>query len=114
LFIIYNNDLTKSVVEKSSPLLIADDTHFFIADRKETKFKFHTNEIFNKINKWFYSNLLMLNYDKTYFMQFATKTDQEISMQVSSGDRRIATAQSLKFLGLTIDTSLTWRHHIPI
>jgi hypothetical protein len=32
-------------------------------------------------------------------------------MQVSSGDRRIAAAQSLKFLGLTIDTSLTWRHH---
>jgi hypothetical protein len=33
----------------------------------------------------------MLNYDKTYFMQFSTQTDQEISMQVSSGDRRIAT-----------------------
>jgi hypothetical protein len=44
--------------------------------------------------------------------QFATKTDQEISMQVSSGDRIITTAQSLKFLGLTIDASLTWRHHI--
>jgi hypothetical protein len=54
----------------------------------------------------------MLNYDKTYFMQFATKTDQEISMQVPFGDRRIATARSLKFLGLTVDTSLTWRHHI--
>jgi hypothetical protein len=45
-------------------------------------------------------------------MQFATKTDQEISMQVSFGDRRIATAQSVKFLGLTIDTSRTWRHLI--
>jgi hypothetical protein len=54
----------------------------------------------------------MLNYDKTYFMQFATKTDQEISMQVSFGDKRNATVRSLKFLGLTIDTSLTWRHHI--
>jgi 3-methyladenine DNA glycosylase AlkC len=45
-------------------------------------------------------------------MQFTTETDQEISMQVSSGDRRIATARSLKFLGLTINTSLTWSHHI--
>jgi hypothetical protein len=45
-------------------------------------------------------------------MQFATKTDQEISMKVSFGDRRIATVRSLKLLGLTIDTSLTWRHHI--
>jgi hypothetical protein len=41
----------------------------------------------------------MLNCDKTYFMQFAA-TDQEISMQVLFGDRRIATAQ-IKFLGLT-------------
>jgi hypothetical protein len=54
----------------------------------------------------------MLNYDKTYFRQFATKTVKEISVQVSFSDRRIATAQSLKLVGLTIDTSLTWRHHI--
>jgi len=31
---------------------------------------------------------------------------------VSFGDRKIATAQSLKFLGLTIDTTLTWKHLI--
>jgi len=54
----------------------------------------------------------MLNYDKTYFLQFLTKTDHEINMQVSSGNRKIATAQSLKFLGLTVDISLTWKHHI--
>jgi hypothetical protein len=32
-------------------------------------------------------------------------------MQVSYGDRITVTARSLKFLGLTIDASLTWRHH---
>ena len=45
-------------------------------------------------------------------MQFLTKTDNEINMQVSFGNRKIATAQSLKFLGLTTDTTLTWKHHI--
>ena len=54
----------------------------------------------------------MLNYDKTYFLQFLTKTDHEINMQVSFGDRKIATTQSLKFLRLTIDTSLIWKYHI--
>jgi len=39
----------------------------------------------------------MLNYDKTYFLQFLTKTDNGINMQVSFGNRKIATAQSLKF-----------------
>jgi hypothetical protein len=54
----------------------------------------------------------MLNYDETYFLQFITKTDHENNKQVSFVNRKIATAQSLKFLGLTIDTTLTWKHHI--
>jgi hypothetical protein len=53
----------------------------------------------------------MLNYDKTYFLQFLTKADNEINMQVSFGNRKIATVQSLKFWGLTIDTTLIWKHH---
>jgi hypothetical protein len=40
----------------------------------------------------------MLNYDKAYLMQFVTKTDHEINMQVSFDDGKIATARSLKFL----------------
>ena len=39
----------------------------------------------------------MLNYDKACFLQFLTKTDHEINMQVSFGNRKIATAQSLNF-----------------
>jgi len=43
----------------------------------------------------------MLNYNKTYFfLQFLTKTDSEHNVQVSFGNRKIATAQSLKFLEL--------------
>jgi hypothetical protein len=41
-----------------------------------------------------------------------TGSDYEFNMQVSLGDRKIATTQSLKFLGLTIDTSLNWKIHI--
>ena len=33
-------------------------------------------------------------------------------MQVSFCNRKIATAQSLKFLGLTVDTTLTWNNQI--
>ena len=54
----------------------------------------------------------MLNYDKTYFLQFLLKTDNEINMQVVFGNREIATVQSLKFLGLTIETTLTWKHNV--
>ena len=105
MVLIYVNDLSKSVSDKSSPILFADDTSFIIAHRDETKFKFNTDEILNEINKWFSSNILMLNYDKTYFLQFLTKTDHEINMQVSFGNRKIAASRSLKFLRLTLDTT---------
>ena len=53
----------------------------------------------------------MLNYDRTHFLQFLTKFDHEINMQVSFGNRNITNTQSLKVLDLTIDTSLPWEHH---
>jgi len=56
--------------------------------------------------------LLTLNYDKTYFLQFLTKTYYKINMQEPFGDKKIATARSLKCLGLTIDTTFTWKQHI--
>jgi hypothetical protein len=96
----------------SSSIFFADDTSFIIANRDETEFRLKTNEIFNEINKWFHSNLLMLTCDKTYFLPFLAKTDNEINMQVSFGNRKIATVQSLKFFGLSIDTTLTWKHHV--
>jgi len=33
-------------------------------------------------------------------------------MKVSFGNKKIATVLNLKFLGLNIDTTLTWKHHI--
>ena len=100
LFLIDINDPSKSVSDKSSPILFADDISFIIANHDKDKFKFDTNKIFNEINKWFCSNLLTLNYDKTYFLQFSTKTDYKITIQVSFGDRKIATSQSLTFTPL--------------
>jgi len=41
-----------------------------------------------------------------------TGSDYEFNMQVSFSNRKIATTHSLRFLGLTIDTSLNWKSHI--
>jgi hypothetical protein len=70
------------------------------------------NEVSNKVNKWFHSNSLKLNYDKTYFLQFQTKANKENNTQISNGNKTIATAKNIKFLGLTINTTLNWKHHI--
>jgi len=67
LFLIYINDLSKCVSDKSIPILFADNTSFIITNHDDSDFRHKVNEVFNKINKWFHSTLLMLNYDKTYF-----------------------------------------------
>ena len=113
LLITYINVISKGVSDKYSAISFADVTNFIIANHNETEFKFNTYVIFNEINKRYHSNLLMLNYDKTYFLQLLTKTDCEINKQRESfGSRKIAAAQSLKCLALTVDTCLTWQHHI--
>ena len=63
-----------------------------------------------EINELFQGNLLSLNYDKTY-LQFVGK-NQHIDTQISFGNKHITNIHSTKFLGLTIDTSLTWKYHI--
>ena len=60
LFLIYINDLSKSVCDKSRPILFADVTSCIIANCDETGFKFKINEIFYEINKWFHNNLLIV------------------------------------------------------
>jgi len=50
LFLIYINDLSKSVSDKSSLILFADETSFIIANPNKDIFKFNTNEIFSEIN----------------------------------------------------------------
>jgi len=89
LFLMYINDLAKSVSDIASPILFADDTSFIITYRDETEFKLRTHEILNRINKWFHTNLLMLNCDKTYFLPFSTKTDTDDNMKVSFGNKNL-------------------------
>jgi hypothetical protein len=112
LCLIYINNLSKSISDKSNPILFADDTSFIITNHDDCEFRHKVNEVFNKINKRFHSNLLMLNYDKTYFLQFTTKTNKENNMQILYNNKTITTIKSIKFLGLTLNTTLNWKHHI--
>jgi hypothetical protein len=64
-----------------------------------------------KINEWFKSNS-SLNIDKTYFLQFNTKTNQKCDFQTSCENRQITRAQNIKFLGIIIDSNLSWKQHI--
>ena len=60
----------------------------------------------------FQSNLLFQTTIKTYFTQFRTKKNKEYDMKVTFANKHITNIHSTKFLGLTTDTSMSWKDHI--
>jgi hypothetical protein len=60
----------------------------------------------------FQSNLLTVNYNKTNFIQFLTKKNKEIKIQITASNSIIANVNSTKFLGLMIDSTISWSDQI--
>jgi hypothetical protein len=55
---------------------------------------------------------LLLNIDKTHFLQFYKKFNQNYDPQISYENKQITKAQNIKFLGIILDSNLSWKQHI--
>ena len=73
--------------------------------------------LYNKFNfelvnlsQWLFANKLVLNVKKTNYMIF-TKRHINIDCEVKLGNESIKCVSSLKFLGVTIDNTLSWHEH---
>lgn len=112
LFIIYTNDLQKSL-ESCKSILYADDTTLFKSDA-------HPDELFKQVNKdlenlqeWFKSNKLSLNTSKTFYILFQNNrkaVDKKLKIVMNSTP--IEKKTSIKFLGMLVDSQLNWHDHI--
>jgi hypothetical protein len=54
----------------------------------------------------------MLNCNKTSFSQFTTKSNKQTKIQILCSSKATATIKSIKFLLLTLDTTLNRKNHI--
>jgi hypothetical protein len=68
--------------------------------------------MFEDINTWFNVNLLTLNFNKTQYLEFRTKNHCNVNTQIKYDQKWITNATEIKFLGLTIDDTLSWKQHI--
>jgi len=93
-------------------VLFADNTSMIITKSDPTEFTNTINRNIIKINRWFKSNSLSLNIYKTHFLQFHTKINQTYAIQISYENKQITQAQNTKFLGIIIDSNLSWKQHI--
>jgi hypothetical protein len=96
----------------ANPVLFADNTSMVITNPDPMELTNSLNANIIKINRWFKSNSSSLNIDKTHFLQFYTKTNQNYDLQPYYENKQIMKAQTIKFLGITIDSNLTWKQHI--
>ncbi|PNF17558.1 hypothetical protein B7P43_G15556, partial [Cryptotermes secundus] len=112
LFLLYINDLSKTINNKSKPILYADDTSIIFKNSKFENFKNDINIVFEALNRWFEANLLSLNFDKTHYISFTTKNNHQIDLDISYANKLICKVLDTKFLGIHVDSTLSWKIHI--
>jgi len=70
------------------------------------------NNIIDNINDWFRGNSLSLYFDKIYFLQIRTKNSNAINIKIRHDNKQIKEIKNKRYLGLDIDSSLSWKDHI--
>ena len=112
LFLFYINDLPQLVKDIALPILYADDTSFIIVNSNSMNMNQDLKLVLEITQKWFKSNIMLLNYYQTTSMHFFSNISYRSVVNTQSTDCKINLTNSIKFLGITIDSSLTWNKHI--
>jgi hypothetical protein len=111
-FLFYINELPETIKDTSLPTLFADGINIICVQRSPEGLKDNYASVLTKVNKWFQSNSLTLNLNKTNIIHFAAKPTMNIPECTDLGQNQLINSQIIKFLGLTLDHTLSWRSHI--
>ena len=109
LFLIFTNDLHLNLLYCSC-ILFADDTTLFVTHRNVTYMEWCIQEDMETLHDWFKANKLTLNISKSVVMHFSNKNKRKIVIKV--GNLTLPVVTKTKFLGVWIDSRLTWNVHL--
>jgi len=110
LFPIYINDLPSTTEKDVKMILYADDILITGANKRD--FNENCKKSFQDINAWFINNRLTLNFNKTQFLEFRTNHYSNDIIQSAYDIKGITIVTEARFLGLTLDNTLSWKKHI--
>ena len=118
LFLIYVNDISNAT--SLNVLSFADDTTVSASSSDIPKLYTKINSELEKLDDWFRSNKLCLNVKKTKYILFRPTTTypkfitEHIYLNGQEVERvgNNQNEKSFKFLGIYMDETLTWKHHI--
>jgi hypothetical protein len=112
LFLIYINDLPKVAEPAAIPIMFADNTSIIMKSDNSVHLQSELNIVMSRINEWFQDNLIALNLNKTYCIQFLNKSTNNLDIQNKIGNTNIATINEIMFLGLKIDNKISCKGHV--
>ncbi len=118
LFLIYVNDICNCT--RLDILSFADDTTITVSSADIDSLYTLMNSELKKLDCWFRANRLCLNVKKTKYILFRPGNmyidteNRNITLNNQTVDQicHTGTEKSFKFLGLYIDETLSWKHHI--
>ena len=105
LFNLFVNDITHVVQSKC--VLFADDTLLYRIIRNETDMQMLQADITHVIN-WCSINKMQLNATKTKVLRIAPRNRNVEKTKYTIDDNTIEQVNSIKYLGITLNSSLTW------
>ena len=112
LFLLYINDLP-NISDILQFYLFADDTNIYYEADTLEKIEFTMNKELKKLHTWLIVNRLSLNIAKTNFVIFHPYNkplNKKITIKIYKN--AISEKDHVKYLGILIDSTLTWRTHI--
>jgi len=70
--------------------------------------------VFTTLNKWLRANHLSLNFNKTNYVNFTAKRNMTVNLKTGFNNKFITYSSNTKFLGVTMDNTLSWNNHIDL
>ena len=113
-FLLYINDLSKIINKTLAPIIFADDTSILFTNSNLIDFNKNSHIVFTTLNKWLRANKLSLNFSKTNYVHFTTERNMTVSLKIGFNNNFITNSSNTKFLGVTMDNTLSWNNHIDL
>ena len=125
LFLIFLNELPDIIRDRElnnredegQIIIFVDDNTPTISDKDPHKLLSRMHQTCDKVTNWFSMNDLTCSGEKTKLMIVGTRANRRVKLVnmnpelVICGDE-VKESQSEKLLGLTINNTLTWHHHL--
>ncbi|CAH2094200.1 unnamed protein product [Euphydryas editha] len=127
LFIAYINDLCQLVLPNAKIITYADDTALLFSGKSWTEVFSNAQTGFDTVMNWLNENILTLNVAKTKYITFSLRNEEPditshklISHKCTDHNKfnclcpNIERTNAIKYLGIMIDSRLSFQQHIEL